>query len=240
MREGSVSKRCTCTEGGRRLGARCPKLRRPTGGWNPTHGTWGYQLELPAPPGEKRRQLRRSGFDSRDAAIAERDDARALLDLAGRDHPLAVEIGTLLRSCKPGTPLPDRDTIARRVRAGVPASTAITVADYLTAWLRGVQYLSIRYTERLAAAGAVASVGSKGDSYDNALAESFNGLYKAELIRRYGPWRSIDDVELATLEYLDWFNHRRLHSACHDKPPAEYEAIHYANQHDPLTAGKPK
>ena len=105
---------------------------------------------------------------------------------------------------------------------------------------RGVQYLSIRYTERLSDAGAVASVGSKGDSYDNALAESFNGLYKAELIRRYGPWRGIDDLELATLEYLDWFNHRRLHSACGDLPPAEYEAIHYGYQHDPLTAGKPK
>ena len=63
MTEGSVSKRCTCTEGGRRLGTRCPKLRRPNGGWNPTHGTWGYQLELPALPGNKRRQLRRSGFD---------------------------------------------------------------------------------------------------------------------------------------------------------------------------------
>ena len=86
----------------------------------------------------------------------------------------------------------------------------------------------------------VASVGSKGDSYDNALAESFNGLYKAELIRRYGPWRGVDDVELATLEYLDWFNHRRLHSACGDLPPAEYEAIHYGYQHHPLTAGKPK
>jgi putative transposase len=72
---------------------------------------------------------------------------------------------------------------------------------------RGRQYLSIRYTERLADAGAVASVGSKGDSYDNALAESFNGLFKAELIRRYGPWRGIDQAELATLEYLDWFNY---------------------------------
>jgi putative transposase len=101
---------------------------------------------------------------------------------------------------------------------------------------RGVQYLSIRYTERLSGAGAVASVGSKGDSYDNALAESFNGLYKAELIRRYGPWRGIDQVELATLEYLDWYNHRRLHTACGDLPPAEYEAIHY-RQPQPATAG---
>jgi putative transposase len=98
------------------------------------------------------------------------------------------------------------------------------------------QYLSIRYTERLADAGAVSSVGSKGDSYDNALAESFNGLFKAELIRRYGPWRSVDDVELATLEYLDWFNHRRLHTACGDLPPVEYEANHYRDQ-QPATTG---
>ena len=78
MTDGSVSKRCTCTEGGRRLGAGCPKLRRPNGGWNPTHGTWGYQLELPVRPGQARRQLRPSGFDSRDAAIDELNQARAL------------------------------------------------------------------------------------------------------------------------------------------------------------------
>ncbi|MPZ16237.1 MAG: IS3 family transposase, partial [Chloroflexi bacterium] len=71
---------------------------------------------------------------------------------------------------------------------------------------RGSQYLSIRYSQRLDEAGAVASVGSRGDSYDNALAESMNGLYKAELVRPRGPWRGIDDLELATLEYIDWFN----------------------------------
>jgi putative transposase len=120
--------------------------------------------------------------------------------------------------------------IWRRQRGQADLSQLVHHSD------RGGQYLSIRYTERLADAGAVASVGSKGDSYDNALAESFNGLYKAELIRRYGPWRSIDDVELATLEYLDWFNHRRLHSACNDLPPAEYETIHY-RQLQPATAG---
>ncbi len=89
---------------------------------------------------------------------------------------------------------------------------------------RGVQYLAIRYTERLAQAGAVASVGSRGDSYDNALAESFNGLYKTELIRQRGPWRGLDDVEYATLEYVDWFNHRRLHGELGMLPPAEFEA----------------
>src|SRR5919202_6533753 len=89
---------------------------------------------------------------------------------------------------------------------------------------RGSQYLAIRYTERLAEAGAVPSVGSRGDSYDNALAESFNGLYKAELIRRAGPWRGLDDVQYATLEYVDWFHHRRLHGELGMRPPAEFEA----------------
>jgi putative transposase len=90
---------------------------------------------------------------------------------------------------------------------------------------RGVQYLAIRYTARLAEAGVVPSVGSRGDSYDNALAESFNGLYKAELIRHRGPWRGLDDVEYATLAYVDWFNHRRLHGELGMLPPAEFEAL---------------
>jgi putative transposase len=91
------------------------------------------------------------------------------------------------------------------------------------------QYLAIRYTERLAQAGAVASVGSKGDSFDNAMAESTIGLYKTELIRRRGPWRGLDDVEYATLEYVDWFNHQRLHGELGLVPPAEYEALHHAH-----------
>jgi putative transposase len=92
---------------------------------------------------------------------------------------------------------------------------------------RGSQYLALRYTDRLDAAGAVRSVGSKGDSYDNAAAESLIGLFKTELIRRRGPWKGLDDVELATLEYVDWFNHRRLHSHCGDIPPVEFEEQHY-------------
>ena len=92
---------------------------------------------------------------------------------------------------------------------------------------RGVQYLSIRYTERLAAAGAVASVGSRGDSYDNAAAESTIGLFKTELIRRRGPWRGLDEVELATLEWVHWFNTRRLHGYCQDLPPAEFEDLYH-------------
>ena len=92
---------------------------------------------------------------------------------------------------------------------------------------RGVQYLSIRYTERLAEAGTVTSVGSRGDSFDNALAEAVNPLYKGELIHRRGPWRSVDDVELATLAWVDWWNNRRIHGATGDVPPAEFEADHY-------------
>jgi putative transposase len=90
---------------------------------------------------------------------------------------------------------------------------------------RGVQYLSIRYTERLAEQGAVTSVGSRGDSYDNALAETVHGLYKTELIRRQGPWRTVDEVELATLRWVHWYNTGRLHGACKDLPPAEYEDL---------------
>ena len=92
---------------------------------------------------------------------------------------------------------------------------------------RGVQYLSIRYTERLAENGVVGSVGSRGDSFDNALAETIIGLYKTELVRNQGPWRGLDDLELATLEWVDWFNHRRLFHELGRIPPAEYETNHY-------------
>src|SRR5215207_5098756 len=96
---------------------------------------------------------------------------------------------------------------------------------------RGVQYLSIRYSERLAESSIVASVGSRGDSFDNAMAESFNGLYKWELIHPHGPWRGLDDVEFATMTYADWFNHRRLHGEVTTDAsyttPAEVEAAYY-------------
>lgn len=92
---------------------------------------------------------------------------------------------------------------------------------------RGAQYLAIRYTQRLDEAGVAASVGSRGDSYDNALAESVIGLYKAELIQCGGPWRSLGQLELATLLWVDWFNNSRLFSAIGYVPPAEYESDHY-------------
>jgi len=94
--------------------------------------------------------------------------------------------------------------------------------------LESAQYLSIKYTERLAEAGLEPSVGSVGDSYDNALAETINGLYKAEVIHRRGPWRSIEAVEYATLEWVDWFNNRRLLEPIGNIPPAEAEAVYYA------------
>jgi transposase InsO family protein len=98
---------------------------------------------------------------------------------------------------------------------------------------RGVQYLSIRYTDRLTEAGIVPSVGSVGDSYDNALAETINGLYKTEVIRKDGPWRGIDPVEYATLEWVDWFNNRRLLGPIGNIPPAEYEKMYYDQNETP-------
>jgi putative transposase len=92
------------------------------------------------------------------------------------------------------------------------------------------QYTSIAFTERLAEAGIDPSVGSVGDAYDNALAESVIGLFKTELIKPGGPWRTAEQVEIATLEYVDWFNHRRLLEACGDIPPAELERAHYRHK----------
>ena len=108
-----------------------------------------------------------------------------------------------------------------RRHAGADVSSLVHHSD------RGVQYVAVRYTERLAEAGAVASVGSKGDSYDNAMAEALNSLYKAELIRNKGPWKGIDDLEIATAEYVDWYNHRRLHGELGLIPPVEYETNHH-------------
>ena len=103
---------------------------------------------------------------------------------------------------------------------------------------RGGQYLSIRYTERLAESGVEPSVGSVGDSYDNALAESVIGLYKTEVIRRRGPWRHLEAVEFATLEWVDWFNNRRLLEPIGHVPPVEYEQRYYEAQAAPaMVAG---
>ena len=108
-----------------------------------------------------------------------------------------------------------------RARAGHEVNGVIHHSD------AGSQYTAIRYADRLADAGAVASIGSVGDSYDNALAESVIGLYKTECVHRDGPWRGVDDLELATLSWVDWFNTTRLHSSLDYLPPIEYENNYY-------------
>ncbi|MEW2482456.1 IS3 family transposase [Mycobacterium sp. NPDC049093] len=101
---------------------------------------------------------------------------------------------------------------------------------------RGSQYTSIAFTDRLLEAGIDASIGATGNSYDNALAETINGLYKTELIKAQGPWRTVDQVEVATLEWVDWFNHRRIYEYCGDMPPAECEALYYRHHRTQHTA----
>jgi transposase InsO family protein len=102
--------------------------------------------------------------------------------------------------------------------------------------VESAQYTSIRYTDRLAEVGAAPSIGSVGDSYDNSLAESTIGLFKTELIRRHGPWRTLEDVELAALGWIDWFNTRRLHGEIGHIPPAELEATYYRQREERLAA----
>jgi len=107
----------------------------------------------------------------------------------------------------------------------------------------GSQYTSLRYGQRLAQAGITASTGSVGDSYDNALAETINGLYKTELVKRHGPWKNADHLEYATAEWVDWFNHRRIYEYCDDMPPVEAENLHYLHyaihNSEPATVGTP-
>jgi putative transposase len=110
--------------------------------------------------------------------------------------------------------------IWRRQAVGADLSGLVHHSD------RGVRYRAVRYTQRLAEAEAVASVGSTGDSDDNAMAEAVNSFYKAELVPNRGPWRGIDDIEMATVEYIDWYNNRRLHGELEHIPPVEYEALH--------------
>jgi transposase InsO family protein len=122
------------------------------------------------------------------------------------------------------------DALEQALHARPAAGGAVHHSD------RGTQYTSIRYTERLAAAGIQRSVGSVGDSFDNALAETINGLYKTEVIRRSGPWRHVDDVEYATLVWVDWFNNRRLLEPLGYVPPAEFEAAYYHQQSQAMAA----
>jgi transposase InsO family protein len=125
----------------------------------------------------------------------------------------------------PGDFIGERPVNAFIHPAGLPTNTS--GIKVLRRPVESAQYTSIAFTERLAAAGVSGSVGTVGDAYDNALAESVIGLFKTELIKPRGPWRTAEQVELATLEYVDWFNHRRLYEACGDIPPAELETAYY-------------
>jgi integrase len=139
--EGSIVKRCGCRDPhtGRMLGARCPKLRRGGGSWNPSHGVWHYQLELPPAAEGRRRQLRRGGLEDRDEAIAERNHARYLLTLAGTDSQLRIEIADLLQDAvRAGQPLPTAEQVGQRIATGISVTTrAPLLSEYLPTWLTG-------------------------------------------------------------------------------------------------------
>jgi transposase InsO family protein len=146
--------------------------------------------------------------------------------------PVAMNLQNSCRSLRPATGgrpgdrnggLPHRSD--RRFR--MPIATSFI--EVLRRPVESAQYVSITYTERLAEAGLEPSVGSVGDSYDNALAETINGFYKAKVIRRKGPWRSLDAVEYATLEWVDWYNNRWLLEPIGNIPPAEAEAAYFAS-----------
>jgi transposase InsO family protein len=154
------------------------------------------------------------------------------------ERPNAIAAQNLLSSSRPATggrpgedngALPDRSD--RRFHLVIVAPH-----EALRRPLESAQYVSIKYTERLAEAGLEPSVGSVGDSYDNALAETINGLYKAEVIHRRSPWRSMEAVEYATLEWVDWFNNRRLLEPIGNIPPAEAEAAYYADMQEQAIA----
>ena len=150
--------------------------------------------------------------------------------------PDASWVGARRRRCAPAwcsTPSSKRSGPAPSTATSTCPGWSCTPTPAHKADSTGRRNTSIAFTERVAEAGAAPSVGTVGDAYDNALAESTIGLFKTELITPRGPWRTVEQVEIATREYVDWFNHRRLHSTCGDIPPAELEAAHY-RQHRPL------
>ena len=176
---------------------------------------------------------------SRNHLVPTACDTPASTAAASLAMPAAIAAQNRRRSSRPATggrpgdrngARPDRSE--RRFRILI----ATSFIEALRRPLESAQYLSIKYTERLAEAGIEPSVGSVGDSFDNALAETINGLYKTEVIRRRGPWRNLEAVEFATLEWVDWFNHRRLLEPIGNIPPAEAEARYYALLEEPALA----
>ena len=153
--------------------------------------------------------------------------------------PVAIAAQNRRCSSRPaadGRPGDDNGARPHRSERRLCLFIATSFVKVLRRPLESAQYVSIKYTERLAEAGIEPSVGSVGDSYDNALAETINGLYKAEVIHRRGPWRSLEAVEFATLEWVDWFNNRRLLEPIGNIPPAEAEDHYYATLDQPAMA----
>src|SRR4051812_40785704 len=146
-----------------------------------------------------------------------------------RKAPISARtVPTRLRPWRPpSTPGPERRLLGKHPQKCLTSCFNQTTKTVLRRPLESAQYVSIRYTERLAAAGIEPSVGSVGDSYDNALAETVIGLFKTEVIRRCGPWRNVEAVEFATLEWVDWFNHRRLLEPIGNIPPPAAQARYY-------------
>jgi hypothetical protein len=177
---------------------------------------------------------------------------------AFRNHLVPIACGTPAETAAPSLDMPDAMAAQNRrcssglATGGRPGDNnggrpdraerrfRLVIATFSVRVLRRpvefTQYVSIRYTERLAEAGIEPSVGSVGDSYDNALAETINGLFKAEVIHRRGPWRNAEAVEFATLEWVDWFNNRRLLEPIGNIPPTEAEARYYAQAYECATA----
>lgn len=155
-------------------------------------------------------------------------DERDLLKVLERENRELRQANEILRRRSSAAGSSHDHKVWRQLgREGVHVACC-TVARLMRHSDRGSQYLSIRYTERIGEAGTAPSVGSVGDCHDNALAETVSGLFKTELIRRRGPWRSIQPVEFAPLEWMDWFNQRRILEPIGDIPPAEAEALFYA------------
>jgi len=169
-------------------------------------------------------------------------DTPAIAAASSLERPIAIAFQNGHRSARCNTGgLPGDRSLGRRDRFVLNFFCFIntSVMDVLQRLVESTQYVSIRYSERLAEAGIEPSVGSTGDSYDNALAETINGLYKAEIIHRRGPWKTREAVELATLESVSWFNHHRLLEPIGYIPPAEAEANYWRQQAQASITSKP-
>src|SRR5665647_110415 len=182
--------------------------------------SWPSTLSCGSTPGSRSTSATRTHPGS---AAATRTPMACCANTSRREPTCPVTpSATWPRSPSPSTADPERPWTGRpQPRPSISYSPFHKLV--LHRLLEPKQYLSITYTERLASAGIEASVGTVGDSYDNAAAEAVNRLYKKELIWPQGPWTGLDAVEYATLEWVDWYNNRRLHSWCHDQPPAEHE-----------------